>query len=296
MSKKRMFSPDILESDAFLDMPLTSQILYVHLNMNADDDGFVNPKRIMRMIGAGNDDLQVLIAKRFLLTFNSGVVVVKHWLIHNLIRPDAYHETTYKDEKRALGLNDNGAYTELRAGVSKIKQIEAPDWLKKRRGEKIIDEKPLSARNRPDSVPQSGLEVRLDKVSNNVGTKSRVSEIKKASGRGKSVTLGAKIAPTAKKTQKPDSIVAKLYYEAIGALDVPVRNHNNVHDKIREMEAEADQWKVINYLTFMRDTYPDLVMERKPHINEALDIYAKRKQIRNLLELEQRKKAGARYE
>lgn len=110
---------------------------------------------------------------------------------------------------------------------------------------------------------------------------------------------GAKNAPATKKpgkSKKPDSIVAKLYYEAIKALDVPVRNHNNVYDKIRELEKEPDQKKVVNYLTFMRDDYPSLVMERKPHINEALDIYAKRQQIRNLLELERRQKAGARYE
>jgi len=101
--------------------------------MYADDDGFVSPKKIMRMIAAGDDDLKVLKSKRFVLPFESGVVVIKHWLIHNLIRADCYKETLYKTEKSKLGLNENGAYTELREGVGELKQIEAPDWLKKRR-------------------------------------------------------------------------------------------------------------------------------------------------------------------
>lgn len=128
-----MFSPAIVESDAFVEMPVSSQALYFHLGMYADDDGFVNPKKIMRIMGAGDDDLKVIIAKRFVLPFESGVVVIKHWLIHNLIRADLYKETLYKDEKAKLGLNKNGAYTELREGVNELKQVEAPEWLRKRR-------------------------------------------------------------------------------------------------------------------------------------------------------------------
>lgn len=113
MAQRRMFSPDIVDSDAFLDMPQSSQLLYFHLAMRADDDGFVNPKKIMRMIGTGDDDLKVLLAKRFLLPFQSGVVVIKHWLIHNMIRKDRYKETQYLEEKRSLKLKENGAYTEV---------------------------------------------------------------------------------------------------------------------------------------------------------------------------------------
>jgi hypothetical protein len=95
-----MFSPQIVDSDAFMDMPQSSQLLYFHLAMRADDDGFVgNPKKILRMIGGNEDALKVLIAKRFILTFQSGVVVIKHWRIHNLIRADRYHETQYLEEK-----------------------------------------------------------------------------------------------------------------------------------------------------------------------------------------------------
>lgn len=108
---KRMFSTDIVESDAFLDMPLTAQSLYMHLNMAADNDGFVNPKRIMRMCGAANDDLQILIAKRFLLSFDSGVVVVKHWWINNTKRHDRHVPTSYQTEFELLGQKTNKSYT-----------------------------------------------------------------------------------------------------------------------------------------------------------------------------------------
>jgi hypothetical protein len=108
-----MFSQQIIGSDAFLDMPVSSQNLYFHLGMYADDDGFVNPKRVMRMVGAQDDDLKVLLTKRFLLPFENGVVVIKHWLIHNTIRHDRYKETQYLEEKKQLQIKDNRAYTEL---------------------------------------------------------------------------------------------------------------------------------------------------------------------------------------
>ncbi|MEK7578396.1 MAG: hypothetical protein AAB456_01590 [Patescibacteria group bacterium] len=154
-----MFSPDIVCSDAFLDMPPSTQALYFHLAVRADDDGFVNPKMIMRLIGSPDDDLKVLLAKRFVLKFESGVVVIKHWLIHNLIRADLYKETLYLEEKNIIGVKDNGAYTELRDGVSPLKKIEAPEWLKRRRGESRTADVPFA-------VPRLG-KVRLGKV--NIG-------------------------------------------------------------------------------------------------------------------------------
>jgi hypothetical protein len=113
MSQRRLFSPDIVKSDAFLDMPISTQALYFHLGMDADDDGFVNPKKVMRMIGTSDDDLKVLITKRFVLPFESGVVVIKHWLIHNSIRKDRYNETRYTEEKKTLYIKENKAYTEV---------------------------------------------------------------------------------------------------------------------------------------------------------------------------------------
>lgn len=114
-----MFSLQIVDSDAFLDMPASSQLLYFHLSMRADDDGFIsNPKKILRMIGSGEDDLKVLLAKRFILDFQSGVVVIKHWRIHNYIQNDRYHETKYIEEKNGLIVKGNGAYTECIQSVT----------------------------------------------------------------------------------------------------------------------------------------------------------------------------------
>lgn len=113
MAERRMFTQKIIDSDAFLDMPLSTQSLYFHLNMRADDDGFVNnPKKIQRMIGASEDDLKLLLAKRFILGFENGIVVIKHWRMHNLLRKDRYNPTQYIEEMNQLAINDNGSYTE----------------------------------------------------------------------------------------------------------------------------------------------------------------------------------------
>ena len=114
MAEKRMFSKTIIDSDAFLDMPLSSQALYFHLSMRADDDGFVNnPKKIQRIIGCADDDLKLLMAKKFLIPFESGIVVIKHWRIHNYIRSDRYKETNYTEEKSMLGIEKNKTYSLL---------------------------------------------------------------------------------------------------------------------------------------------------------------------------------------
>lgn len=113
MAERRMFAKTIVTSDAFLDMPLSARCLYFTLGMFADDDGFVNnPKSIMRQVGASTDDLNLLLAKRFILAFDSGVIVIKHWRIHNYIRNDRYKETKYIDEKSTLMLDEKGAYKE----------------------------------------------------------------------------------------------------------------------------------------------------------------------------------------
>lgn len=107
-----MFAKTIIDSDAFLEMPVSSQCLYFHLSMRADDEGFINkPKTIMRMIGAKDDDMNVLILKKFIIPFESGVVVIKHWKIHNYIRGDRLHETKYQVEKSELALDENNSYT-----------------------------------------------------------------------------------------------------------------------------------------------------------------------------------------
>jgi hypothetical protein len=103
MAQRRMFSLKIIDTDLFLDMPITARLLYYDLSMRADDDGFVaSPKKIQKMIGCSDDDLRILFAKQFVIPFESGVCVIKHWKIHNLIRSDRYIETEYKQEKSML--------------------------------------------------------------------------------------------------------------------------------------------------------------------------------------------------
>lgn len=112
MAERRMFAKTIIDSDAFLDMPLSTQALYFHLSMRADDDGFINnPKKISKMLGSSDDELKVLLAKRFILYFDSGVIVIKHWRIHNYIQKDRYKETVYTEEKALLSHKENNGYT-----------------------------------------------------------------------------------------------------------------------------------------------------------------------------------------
>ena len=124
MPNRRMFSLKIVDTDAFLEMPQTSQLLYFHLCMRADDDGFVsNPKKISKMISSGDDDTKVLMIKRFIIPFENGVIVIKHWRMHNLIRSDRYTETNYLKEKSKLTIKENGSYTE----INKTKQNVIPN-------------------------------------------------------------------------------------------------------------------------------------------------------------------------
>ena len=111
MAERRMFAKTIIDSDAFLDMPMSARLLYYDLAMRADDDGFINsPKKIMRFVGASMDDLNILAIRKFIIPFDNGVVVIKHWRIHNYIRKDRYSETTYSEEKSLLEVDENRAY------------------------------------------------------------------------------------------------------------------------------------------------------------------------------------------
>lgn len=139
MAERRMFAKTIIDSDAFLDMPLSTQALYFHLSMRADDEGFVNnPKKIQRMTGASDDDVKLLIAKRFVIPFENGVCVIKHWLIHNYIQKDRFKPTVYKDERASLVVKQNKSYslvdtdciqdvssmeTQVRLGKSRIGKV-----------------------------------------------------------------------------------------------------------------------------------------------------------------------------
>ena len=144
MAERRMFAKSIIDSDAFLDMPLSAQALYFHLGMRADDDGFVNsPKKIMRLVSCSDDDMKLLITKNFIIPFDSGIVVIKHWRIHNYIRSDRYKPTTYIDEKNLLEVKKNNAYT-LADTTGIPSDIPTGDAGKDRLGEDSLDKATLS--------------------------------------------------------------------------------------------------------------------------------------------------------
>lgn len=113
MADRRCFSMKIVDSDAFVEMPLSTQALYFHLGMRADDDGFINnPNRIARDVGASGDDLKLLIAKRFILAFENGVIVIKHWMIHNTLRKDRLKPPHYPELASRIYIKGNDGYTD----------------------------------------------------------------------------------------------------------------------------------------------------------------------------------------
>ena len=124
MARKRMFDLEVVDTDLFLEMPQSTQNLYFHLGMRADDDGFVsNPKKIIRTIGANEDDLKILFTKQFIIPFESGVVVIRHWKLNNYLRKDRHTETIYKEEKRKLIEDENGVYNlDTKVGIPNANQ------------------------------------------------------------------------------------------------------------------------------------------------------------------------------
>lgn len=134
MAKRRMLSTQIIDSDSFLEMPMSSQLLYMHLVLRADDDGFLNnPKKIMRMIGASEDDIKLLLVKKFVIAFDSGVIVIKHWRIHNYIQSDRYNETVYTSEKNLLILDEKNIYhlSEKNACIQNVYKMDTQVKLSK---------------------------------------------------------------------------------------------------------------------------------------------------------------------
>lgn len=178
MAERRMFAKSIIDSDAFLDMPDSAQLLYFHLGMRADDDGFVNqPKSIMRQCGAKDDDIRLLFAKKFVIPFESGVVVIKHWRIHNYIRKDTYTPTKYVDEKDSLRIDRNGAYTmsdlpsgRITAGASCDEPVTDPSRI---RDDPLTQDRIGKVRTGKDNPPISPL-----------GDQSESLDVETASGAG----------------------------------------------------------------------------------------------------------------
>ncbi len=157
MAERRMFAKTIIDSDSFLDMPLSAQALYFHLSMRADDDGFINnPKKIQRMVGCADDDMRLLVAKAFIIPFESGVVVIKHWRINNYIRNDRYKPTNYTEEMAQLQVKENGAYTEkLPLGIPNGYQMDTQVRLGKVRDIKEKDSLTRVEKERQPDKPSS---------------------------------------------------------------------------------------------------------------------------------------------
>lgn len=133
MAERRMFAKTIIDSDAFLDMPLSAQALYFHLSMRADDDGFLNnAKKIMRIINANQNDYDLLAAKAFIIQFDDGICVIKHWRINNYLRSDRYKPTIYQEQKSMLEIKQNGRYSiKNDIGIPDAYQCETQDSLGK---------------------------------------------------------------------------------------------------------------------------------------------------------------------
>ena len=180
MAQRRMFSKKVTDTDTFLDMPLSTQALYFHLNMHADDDGFIdNTKTIQRMIGSSDDDRKLLVAKQFLLPFENGVVVIKDWRVHNYIRKDTYNQTMYPNELEQLNINDSGQYerqdllpyTERPRDVDETLTQVRLGKVRKGKDRKDI----LSGSDEPDSVPYKEI---IDYLNEKANTKYRSSGAK----------------------------------------------------------------------------------------------------------------------
>lgn len=202
MGNRRMFSKKITDTDRFLDMPASAQNLYFHLNMHADDDGFLgNAKTIKRMVGASDDDLKLLVTKQFLIPFDDGVVVIKDWRIHNYIRSDRYRSTIYTDHKNSLQINENQQYelvseqpkevgmtdgipsgnqngyqmdtqvklSQVKSGEVKLSQAKlSKGKLSKTRQDKTSRDQPEA-----DSVPTEAVKEVIDYLNQKAGTKYR---------------------------------------------------------------------------------------------------------------------------
>lgn len=148
MAQRRMFSLKIIDTDIFLDMPLSSQALYFHLSMRADDEGFVSsPKRILKTISCSEDDYKILLAKQFILPFESGVCVIKDWKIHNYIQKDRFSPSIYNEEKSSLIEDKNGSYTKCIQNVNEVdtqvrlELVKSKERLELVDTEKIVDNK-----------------------------------------------------------------------------------------------------------------------------------------------------------
>lgn len=156
MASRRMFSIDVINTDKFLEMPTSAQNLYFHLGMRADDEGFVSsPKQIARMVNSSGDDLKLLIAKEYLIPFESGVMVITDWKVNNYIQSDRFHSTRYLEEKQMLACVNN-VYTLDTECIQLVSKMDTQDRLgKDRLGKDRLDNTvcPEPEASAPDQQP-----------------------------------------------------------------------------------------------------------------------------------------------
>lgn len=232
MAQRRMFSKDITENDSFLEMPLSSQALYFHLGMQADDDGFVSPQRILRMIGCSGDDLKILVAKKFVLSFDDGIIVIKHWKINNYLRNDRYKNTTHADKKLLLALKTNGSYTWYTTGIPLVDA--GKDSIGKDTSEVVTsqglkdNQKDMAWNQQPDDFEEGVVDLDGD---------------------------GAIKAPTKKSTRKyPNApAVRKVFLEVLGKNPLDWNKNTTILQACENLYTERGIEKVRNALEFYKE-------------------------------------------
>ena len=285
MAERRMFAKTIVDSDAFLDMPLSSQALYFHLSMRADDDGFINnPKKIQRMIGSSDDDLRILIAKRFILSFDTGVIVIKHWKIHNWIRGDRKKDTIYQKEKELLDVKNNGSYTltdkRQTVGSQVVVQMDTQVRLGKDRldnnmsiSDEILDGDFEEVKPEPKKQPKQ-LESDFEKLWNNVQNEQHSGKNAKAlesdfeklwklypNKKGKQSALKAykrAIKDGVSNKQIQDGIVAYKKYLAANGTDQQYMMHGGTFFNQRSWD---DDWSISQSQPTNREKVPENLID-----------------------------------
>ncbi|MCZ8490541.1 phage replisome organizer protein [Lactococcus lactis] len=220
MAQRRMFSKKIVETDLFMEMSPTAKILYFYLNMSADDDGFVgNPKTIKLISGATDDDLKILIAKQFIIPFDSGVIVIKDWKIHNYIQKDRYNQTQYLDEKKQLLIEENGTYTKCIQNVSSLDTQVRLGKSKDRSGEVRIE------KERIDKDTNSLLSVyfetftKLAMKNNKLREAVKIEFVKLSDSQKEQAVIGAKNYYQWYKREKSDDSTGKFSVNAINFIN-----------------------------------------------------------------------------
>ena len=213
MATKRMFSKDIVESDAFLDMSTSAQALYFHLSLNADDYGVVSsPKSVLRMVGCNDDDLRLLITKRFVLPHESGVIVIKHWRINNNIRTDRLRDTPYEDVLKGLHIKENKAYTDDLSQGEPVLCLTDDGQMT----DKCLTDDGQMTDKCPHSLVKSSL------VKNSIG-ESSIDHHRSVKGSSRPVETvdnsGRPVDNSDEPVGKPDSIVSRLSDDDFARLD-----------------------------------------------------------------------------